>query len=134
MKKTNNEKTNATVNFTTIESELSKMVIGTKINISKYNDNKNGYVGIKVGKTIVCSIYHLRNENKNENEKSIGCTNDVFNNLKTVFGENKSYQFIENGNSGDKTRNNKIVVDTFENVYTLFKSVVSSYTTATATK
>ena len=130
----NNKKSNKSVKFETIETTISKMVVGTKLNVSKYNDNKNGYIGLKVGNKIVCSMYHLRDENKTETEKSIGCTNDVFETAKTAFDGNTSFQFIENGNSGDKTRNNKIVVDTFENVYALFKSVVSSLTTATATK
>ena len=130
----NATKTNATVNFTAIETKVSNMVIGTSLTYTKYNDNKNGYIGLKCGGKNVFSMFHLKNENTDDTEKSIGTTNELFKYLHDNFKNDKNIEFIENGNSSDKTRNNKLIVKTFETVYKLYQSVVNYYKPQTATE
>ncbi len=122
----NANKNNNVVTFDTIEKTVANMTIGTKCGYSKYNDNRNGYIGIKCGKPLVISMYGLRNDNDKTTTKNVGVTNDVFNLLKPQFTENVEY--IENGNSSDKTRNNKIIA-TYETIMKMFEYVVKWYST-----
>ena len=130
----NAKKTNDVVKFDAIEKTIASMVIGTKCGYTKYNDNRNGYIGIKYGNKNVFSMYHLRNENTDKNGFSIGLTNDVFTMLSSKYTDNTDIEFIENGNSGDKTRNNKLVVKTIKLVYELYQFVITHYSTPQTTE
>lgn len=134
MKKSNETKTNVTINFNDIEKSIATMVIGTKCSYTKYNDNKNGYIGVKYGNKNVFSMYHLRNENTEINGFSIGCTNDLFTVLNTTYKSNENIEFIKNGNSGDKVRNNKLVVKTIKLVYELYQFIITHYSTPQTTE
>lgn len=130
----NANKNNTVVTFDTIEKTVANMTIGTKCGYSKYNDNRNGYIGIKCGKPLVISMFGLRNDNDKTKSKNVGVTTEVFNLLKSQFTD-KNIEYIENGNSSDKTRNNKVVAP-FETIIKMFEYVVKWYstpTTATAT-
>lgn len=136
----NATKTNDTINFTAIESKVANMVIGTSLTYTKYNDNKNGYIGIKCGGKNVFSMYHLKNENsidgttKNTDGFTIGTTNEIFKYLHEKYSANNDITFVENGNSGDKTRNNNVVTKSIKLVYDLYKSVVDYYKPQTVTE
>lgn len=135
-KNTNNNatKNNATIKFETIEKSIATMVIGTKCGYTKYNDNKNGYIGIKYGNANVFSMFHLRNENNVDGKTaktdgfSIGTTNDLFKVLNESYKTNDGIQFIDNGNSCDKKRNNLLTVNNIKLVYELFQFVVNHFT------
>ena len=133
----NASKTDKKVTFDAIEKKVATMVVGSKCTYAKYNDNRNGYIGVKSGNRIVCSMFGLRNDNTTE-KKSVGVTTDIFKVLQNEFNGVDGVEFIENGNSGDKTRPNKIVAP-LETVYKFFASVIKYYTapttdTATATE
>ena len=133
----NASKTDKKVTFDAIEKKVATMVIGSKCTYAKYNDNRNGYIGVKSGNRIVCSMFGLRNDNTTD-KKSVGVTTDIFKVLQNEFNGVDGVEFVENGNSGDKTRPNKIIAP-LETVYKFFASVIKYYTapttdTATATE
>jgi hypothetical protein len=113
--------------FTDIERLVSDMVLGTKCGITKYNDNRNGYIGIKVGNKNVFSLYGLKNDNENKKKWCIGLTDKSLEFIRTKYSTNKNITIIENGNSGDKTRNHKLEVSDFKYINELFKYIVKCY-------
>lgn len=126
----NSNKTNTVVTFDSIEKTVANMTIGSKCTYAKYNDNRNGYIGVKSGNKIVCSMFGLRNDNDTTKSKNVGVTNDIFKVLETEFKNTANVEFIANGNSSDKTRNNKIIAP-LDTIYKMFASVIKYYTAPT---
>lgn len=132
----NATKSNNVVKFIDIEKKVTTMSIGTKCTVAKYYDGKNSYIGLKVGKTNVFSMYHLKNENANNgiipnvtNGFTIGCTNDLFTVLSNEYKNNTEIQFLSNDNRTDKTRPNNIVTQSLKMVYELYQFVLNHFTT-----
>lgn len=135
MKKTNETKTNATINFTDIEKTVANMCIGTKCSYTKYNDNKNGYIGVKVGNKNIFSMYHLKNENS-QSEFIIGLTDDVYNTLSnSKFATDTDVKLTKNTNNGDTgKRVHNAFVNGIKKVYELYQFVINHYTTPQTTE
>ena len=135
MKKTNETKTNNVVKFTDIEKTVATMCIGTKCNYTKYNDNKNGYIGVKVGGKSVFSMYHLKNENA-QSEFIIGLTDDVYNTLSnSKFATDTDVKLTKNTNSGDTgKRVHNALVNGIKKVYELYQFVITHYSTPQTTE
>lgn len=127
----NTEKQNTVLSFTDIEKTVATLCIGSKCSYTKYNDNKNGYIGVKYGNKNVFSMFGLKNENATDKQRKVGCTDTIFKYLKTVYTDN--VQYTENGNSNDKTRNN-LIETTLETVLKMYQSVITHLSTATETK
>ena len=130
MKKSNETKTNNVVKFTDIEKTVATMCIGTKCNYTKYNDNKNGYIGVKVGGKSVFSMYHLKNENA-QSEFIIGLTDDVYNTLSnSKFATDTDVKLTKNTNNGDTgKRVHNALVNGIKKVYELYQFVITYYST-----
>ena len=127
-------KTTATTNatkvnksFTDIEKMVNDLTVGTKISVAKYTDGKNGYIGLKFGRTNQFSLFGLTTDNENKKKWCFGCTDTVFDFLKTAFDNTESVELIKNGNSGDKSRPNKIELNDFALVSNLFETVVKQF-------
>ena len=127
----NTEKQNTVLSFTDIEKTVATLCIGSKCSYTKYNDNKNGYIGVKYGNKNVFSMFGLKNENATDKQRKVGCTDTIFKYLKTVYTD--GVQYTENGNSNDKTRNN-LIETTIETVLKMYETVITHLSTATETK
>ena len=108
--KTNATKTNATVNDILSVIELKKYFVECGF-IPKYTDSKH-YVGIGT-RANVFSVNALKTQ------YNIYCNDELF---KMVSGV-KSCEYIENGNSSDKTRNNTIIVKTTDDLKKLLDKI-----------
>lgn len=112
----NNEKTNTTVTDLLSVNELKKFFVECGI-IPKYTDNAH-YVGCGT-RANVFSVNALKKQ------YNIYCGDEVFNalNEKPI----KTVEYIINGNSTDKTRNNMIVAKTTTDLKKLLAIIKKSF-------
>ena len=115
MSKTNNTKTNATVNTILNVSDTKKLFTECGI-LPKYTDNAH-YVGCGT-RANVFSVNSLKKQ------YNVYCSNDIF----KLF-DTKKYndcEFTENGNSTDKTRPNTIIVKSTDTLKKLLAVVLEN--------
>ena len=115
MPKTNNEKTNVTVNTILSVSDTKKLFIECGV-LPKYSDNAH-YVGTGT-RANVFSVNSLKKQ------YNIYCSNDIF----KLFDVKKynDCEFTENGNSTDKTRPNTIIVKSTDTLKKLLVVVLEN--------